>query len=126
MKDFRQLTVWQRAHGLVLHIYHATKSFPADERFGMTSQLRRGSASIPANIAEGCGRTGDPELGRFLQIAAGSASEVEYHLLLAHDLGYLDAKLFEQLDRQIVEVKKMLASFQRTLRKQKKPRPEGE
>ena len=106
MKDFRQLTVWCRAHGLVLAVYRATKGFPADERFGITSQLRRSSASIPANIAEGCGRTGDAELGRFLQIAAGSASEAEYHLLLAHDLGYLDPKVFGELNRQVVEVKK--------------------
>src|SRR2546423_579097 len=116
MKDFRQLTVWQRAHELVLGVYKATKTFPADERFGMTSQLRRAGASIPANIAEGCGRTGDAELGRFLQIAAGSASEVEYHLLLSRDLGYLDQKLHAALERRVVEVKKMLASFQRTLR----------
>jgi four helix bundle protein len=126
MKDFRQLKVWQRAHGLVIGVYRATRSFPADERYGMTSQRRRGTASIPANIAEGCGRTGDAELGRFLQIAAGSASEVEYHLLLARDLGYLAPEAFAALDRQVVEVKKMLASFQRTLRKQKKRPPEDD
>jgi four helix bundle protein len=120
MKDFRQLTVWQRAHELVLNIYKATKGFPADERFGMTSQLRRAAASVPANIAEGCGRTGDAELGRFLQIAAGSASEVEYHLLLSRDLGYLDAKVHVPLERRVIEVKKMLTSFQRTLRSPKK------
>ncbi len=77
----------------------------------MTSQIRRSSASIPANIAEGCGRNGDRELTRFLQIAMGSASEVEYHLLLAHDLGIVGERDYEQLNNNIVEVKRMLAAL---------------
>ena len=89
MKDFKSLKAWGKAHDLTLRVYSATKTFPKDELFGLTSQLRRACASIPANIAEGCGRSGDAELARFLTIAAGSASEVEYHLLLAHDLNYL-------------------------------------
>lgn len=83
MKDFKKLIVWKKAHEMTLNIYRTTKSFPKDEVYGLTSQLRRAASSIPANIAEGCGRNSDAELARFLQIAAGSASEVEYHLLLA-------------------------------------------
>ena len=89
MQDFRNLLVWQKAHALTLELYKTTVSFPPNERFGLTSQIRRCSASIPANLAEGCGRHGDGEFHRFVHIAMGSASELEYHLLLTHDLGYL-------------------------------------
>jgi four helix bundle protein len=89
MRDFRELKVWHKSHQLTLDIYTATRGFPREEVYGLTSQFRRSSASIPANIAEGCGRTGDAELARFMLIAMGSASELEYHLLLAHDLGFL-------------------------------------
>ena len=89
MQSFRNLKVWEKAHALTLDIYRASESFPRSEIYGLTSQLRRSSASIGANIAEGCGRRGDLELGRFVQIAMGSASEVEYHLLLARDLAFL-------------------------------------
>jgi four helix bundle protein len=85
MKDFQELRVWQKAHELTLAIYLASKALPSDERFGLTSQLPRAS-SIPANLAEGCGRKGDAEFNRFCSIAMGSASELEYHLLLARDL----------------------------------------
>jgi four helix bundle protein len=83
MKDFRQLKVWQKAHQLTLAIYQVTGSFPRDEIYGLTSQMRRAAASIPSNLAEGCGRNSDAELARFSSMAAGSASELEYHLLLA-------------------------------------------
>ena len=116
MKDFKSLTAWSRAHDLTLKVYGATKGFPRDELYGLTSQLRRASASIPANIAEGCGRTGDVELARFFVIAAGSASEVEYHLLLAHDLGYLGHAEYDQLDAEVNELKRMLTAFIRKLR----------
>lgn len=86
MKDFRDLLVWQKSHHFTLEVYKTTASFPADERFGLVSQLRRSAASAPANIAEGCGRGGNMEFHRFLQMAMGSASEAEYHLLLPHDL----------------------------------------
>jgi four helix bundle protein len=111
MKDFRELKVWQKGHWLALEIYRATGSFPRHELYGMTSQIRRSSASIPANIAEGCGRGGDAEFGRFLQIAMGSASEVEYHLLLAHDLGFHPQPAYEQLTAGVIEVKRMLVSL---------------
>jgi|SRR5690242_12604748 len=89
MKDFRRLEVWQLAHQLTLDLYRVTSKFPREELFGLTSQIRRAAASIGANIAEGCGRRGNPEFHRFLQIASGSASELDYHLILAHDLGFI-------------------------------------
>ncbi len=116
MQDFRQLQVWQKSHALTLDIYRATVNLPREELYGLTSQIRRAASSIPANIAEGCGRNGDAELKRFLQIAMGSASELEYHLLLARDLSYLEDADYERLNRATVEVKKMLASFIRSLR----------
>ncbi len=86
MRSFRELNVWQKAHHFTLEVYRITQKFPDDERFGLVSQLRRAAASIPTNIAEGCGREGERELARFMTIAAGSASEAEYQLLLASDL----------------------------------------
>lgn len=111
MKDFKALKVWQKAHQLTLAVYLATPSFPRDEMYGLTNQIRRSCASIPANIAEGCGRSGDAELGRFLHIAMGSASELEYHLLLAHDLEFLNTLDYERLAAEVIEIKIMLTSF---------------
>jgi four helix bundle protein len=111
MKDFKELKVWEKAHHLTLEIYKATKKFPKDEMYGLTSQIRRSCASIPANIAEGCGRSGDPELARFLNIAMGSASELEYHILLARDLELLEAQTHDRLTNDVTEIKRMLASF---------------
>jgi four helix bundle protein len=105
------LTVWEKSHQLTLDVYRATRPFPQEELYGLTSQLRRSVASISANIAEGCGRGGDAELRRFLQIAMGSASETEYHLLLARDLHYLEEALYQRLNDQTCEVKRMLASL---------------
>lgn len=116
MQDFRTLKVWQKAHQLTLAVYAATKTFPEDERFGLTSQMRRAAASIPANIAEGCGRDGGSDFARFLQIAMGSASELEYHLILAHDLSMLALDRYNTLLNGVIEVKKMLAALIRKLR----------
>jgi four helix bundle protein len=115
MQDFRTLEVWQKAHQVTLAAYRVTKAFPADERFGLTSQIRRAASSVPANIAEGCGRRGDAEFHRFLQIAMGSASELEYHLLLSRDLAYLKAADHEQLTSDLTRVKRMLSSLIRTV-----------
>jgi four helix bundle protein len=101
---------------LTLAVYRATALFPREELYGLVSQTRRSSASIPANIAEGCGRSGDAELARFLQIAMGSASELEYHLLLSHDLGYLTDEDHGQLQNDVTEVKRMLTGFLQKLR----------
>jgi four helix bundle protein len=120
MQDFRRLKVWQRAHQLTLEIYRNTARFPPDERFGIKAQLQRAAVSIGANIAEGCGRYTDRELVGFLQIAMGSASEVEYQLLLARDLDLLDATTYAGLVRLAIEVKRMLASLLVALRKRGK------
>jgi four helix bundle protein len=116
MQDFRNLKVWEKAHALTLDIYKATKCFPREEMYGLTSQMRRASVSIAANIAEGTCRNGDTEFARFLQMAAGSASEVEYHLLLATDLELLKSPDCERLSDEVVEVKRMLASLMQKLR----------
>ena len=116
MKDFRNLQVWEKAHLLTLAIYKVTRGFPGDEKFGLISQMRRSASSIAANIAEGCGRNGDAELARYLQIAMGSASELEYHILLAHDLNIIETTLNEKLTGEVIEVKKMIASFIKKLR----------
>ncbi len=113
MKDFRDLKVWQRAHQITLTIYRCTRDFPREETYGMVSQLRRCSASVAANIAEGCGRSGNPEFGRFLTMAMGSASEMEYFLLLARDLHYLPREKY--LNRLVSKVQaERGTSFQRT------------
>ncbi len=111
MKDFRKLKIWERAHRLVIEICKITKNFPKDEIYGMTSQIRRSSSSIPTNIAEGCGRDSDSELKRFLVVAMGSASEFEYQLILARDLQYLSDSRYQSLQSELVEIRKMLNSF---------------
>jgi four helix bundle protein len=115
MKDFRALTVWRKAHELTLAIYRVTARFPKEEIYGLTSQMRRASSSIAANIAEGCGRKTEADFARFLQTAFGSASELEYFLLLASDLGLLKTTEYEALSNDTIEVKKMLAAFMRKL-----------
>jgi four helix bundle protein len=100
---------------MVIEVYRISREFPPDERFGLVSQLRRSAASIPANIAEGSGRNSDREFSRFLTIATGSASETEYHILLAHDLKFIRDKDFAELDRRINEIKRMLCGFMKKL-----------
>jgi len=111
MQNFRELKVWEKAHHLTLDIYRVTREFPADERYGLVSQMRRAAASIGANICEGCGRETRPDFARFLQIAAGSASELEYQLLLAMDLGYVESGPCGAFVTQVCEVKRMLSGL---------------
>jgi len=111
MRDFKGLKVWEKAHSLTLLVYKITKKFPPDERFGITTQIRRAAVSVPTNIAEGCGRHGERELARFMSIAAGSASEVEYLLLLAYDLNYMQDVTYRELNQDVNEIKRMLNSF---------------
>ncbi|MDX1419433.1 MAG: four helix bundle protein [Rubricoccaceae bacterium] len=118
MQDFKRLQVCQEAHGLTLAVYEATSSFPTDERFRLTSQLRRASVSIPSNLAEGSARGSDADFARSLQIATGSATEVEYQLLLAHDLGYLSPVLHAEWTERAVRVRRMLIALLETLRAQ--------
>jgi len=111
VKDFRQLQVWQKAHQLTLMFYRLTASFPRDEIYGLTAQIRRAAVSIPSNLAEGCGRDGDAELARFCSIARGSASELEYHLLLARDLKLIQSDDYPSLAEQVTEIKRMLTAL---------------
>jgi four helix bundle protein len=111
MSDFRNLIVWQKAYALALDVYRATAGFPQSELYGLTSQIRRCCVSIGSNIAEGCGRVGEVEKSRFLRIASGSESELEYQLILATDLGYLNAKTAQDLTNKAREVDRMLASL---------------
>lgn len=110
MRDFRELKVWEKSHQLTLAIYKVTTNFLREEVYGLTSQIRRACASIPANIAEGCGRNSVVELARFLHIAMGSASELDYHLILARDLGYLNRAVYDHLATDLTEVKRMLGA----------------
>ncbi len=115
MQDFRELNVWRKAHDLTLLVYTFTKAFPQDERFGLTSQMRRASSSICANLAEGCCRHTDKDFARFVDYALGSASEVEYFLLLANDLSYIDALDYEANREWICEIKRMLTGLRNRL-----------
>ena len=115
MRAFRELLVWQKAHALTLAIYKVTRDFPRDERYGLTAQLRRAAASVPANLAEGCGRRTAADFGRFVHIALGSASELEYHLVLAADLDFVTPDQHARLDGCATEVKRMLTGLAKKL-----------
>ena len=108
MQDYRRLTVWEKSHQLALSTYRETDQFPNSERYGLMSQMRRSSVSIPSNIAEGCGRDSQAELIRYLGIAMGSAAELEYQMLLSKDLSDLEPSSFETLIAEVDEVKRML------------------
>ncbi|MCX7608924.1 MAG: four helix bundle protein [Anaerolineales bacterium] len=108
MQDFRKLKVWEKSHQLTLEVYRVTLSFPNYELFGLANQLRRSVASIPANIAEGCGRSSGKELKQALNVARGSATETEYHLLLANQLNYISDRDYERLNAEVTEIKRML------------------
>lgn len=116
MQNYMDLRVWRKAHRLVLEVYRHTQRFPVEERYVLTSQLRRAAISVPSNISEGCGRNSQPQLYHFLEIALGSAAEVQYQLLLARDLHYLDEEVHHQLKESTEkesteEVKRMLAGL---------------
>ncbi|HEY1062977.1 MAG TPA: four helix bundle protein [Daejeonella sp.] len=116
MQNYKDLKVWVKSHEITLKIYSLTKGFPKEEIYSLTSQIRRSSSSIPANIAEGCGKNSNNDLGRFLNISLGSANETEYFLLLAKDLGYLTTDDHRLLERSINEVKAMLISLIQKIR----------
>ena len=117
VQDYRNLEVWRLAHEVTLTAYRETKTFPTDERFGLTSQLRRSLASIGANLAEGCGRGSDADFARFVQVTSGSASESDYHLLLARDLGYLETGCHEAMTNDLTSVRRMLSALLSRLRR---------
>ena len=110
-KDFRNLKVWEKAHSLTLAIYKSTEQFPKHELYSLTNQMQRAAVSIPANIAEGCGKDSDAELKRYFLIAMGSSSELEYLLLLANDLRYLPENIYQPMQNESIETRKMLNSF---------------
>jgi four helix bundle protein len=116
MRNYRDLQVWQKAHVLTLTVYKNTQKFPIEERYGLTSQIRRASVSIPANLAEGCGRRSEGETARFIQIAMGSGAELSYHLLLARDLEFLTPVDYDQLDSELSSIMRMLSSLSEKLR----------
>lgn len=116
MQDFRDLIVWQKAHAVALDVYRLTADFPAAERFGLTCQIRRCATSVPSNIAEGCGRGSDADFARFVQIAMGSASELEYQMLLARDLRFLQDHDHSYINQRVQEVKRMLSGLLKRLR----------
>jgi four helix bundle protein len=115
LRNFRTLHVWRKAHALTLDVYRKTSTFPWDERYGLVRQLRRSASSVPTNLAEGCGRRSQREFVHFLSIAMGSASELEYQILLANDLGYLAAPDHDRLAASCMEVKRMLTGLQRRI-----------
>jgi four helix bundle protein len=108
VRDYKKLNVWEKSHELALDIYKASANFPKDEVYGLSSQMRRACVSIPSNLAEGCGRKGDTELSYFIQIALGSSNELEYQLLLAHDLQFINNELFNNLNDQVDHIRRML------------------
>ena len=118
MRNYRDLVVWQRSHRFVLQLYRASDGFPRHELYGLTSQIRRAAASIPTNLAEACGRRGDKEFGRFVRIAMGSASEADYLILLASDLGYLAQRTSIDFRRELDEIRRMLTGLDKRLQNQ--------
>ncbi|HEY1525537.1 MAG TPA: four helix bundle protein [Candidatus Angelobacter sp.] len=115
MRNYRDLKTWYKAHKLTLELYKASRQFPREEMYGLTSQLRRSASSIGANLAEGCGRQTNAEFARFVRISMGSASELDYHLLLSRDLGFLETDAYEHASKSLIEVRKMLASLLSTV-----------
>lgn len=120
MKDFKELEIWKRSHKLTIDIYRATQKFPKEELYGLTSQIRRAASSIPTNIAEGCGRRTNAELANFLNIASGSASEVEYELLLARDMDYINDVQYQLFAKEVREIRSMLSAYMTKVRNAKK------
>lgn len=118
MRNYRDLQVWTKAHNLTLGLYRVSQRFPREEIYGITGQLRRAAVSIGANLAEGCGRRTSRELARFVRIALGSASELDYHLLLSRDLGFMTADEFTSASAALTEVRKMLTSFLNSVEEQ--------
>lgn len=115
MRNYRDLQTWSKAHTLTLELYKLSRQFPKEEIYGLTSQLRRAASSIGANLAEGCGRQSNPEFARFVRISMGSASELDYHLLLSRDPGFLRAEDYQGASKSLTEIRKMLASLLSTV-----------
>lgn len=115
MRDFKKYDVWQLSHSFTLKLYKITSIYPKEELYGLTSQIRRASSSIPTNISEGCGRNSDKEFNQFLNIALGSANETEYLLLLSKDLNYISIELYEPLEKEINIIKSKIYNLKKAL-----------
>ncbi len=111
MQDYKSLKVWQNSHKFTLEIYNITAHYPKDEQWGLVSQMRRSSYSIPTNIAEGCGRRTNDDFAHFLQMSLGSANEIEYQILLSADLNYISSEQQERLNSEIKYIKSMLVNL---------------
>lgn len=120
MRNYRDLQVWKKSHNVALDLYKVSQCFPREELYGMTSQIRRAAISIGANLAEGCGRQTSGELARFVRIAMGSASELDYHLLVSRDLGFMNDNDFSRITAGLTEVRKMLTAFLSSVEEQVK------
>lgn len=118
MRDFKELEIWERGHNMALKTFKMTIDFPRQEQFGLTSQMRRSSQSIPTNIAEGCGRDSQKELIRFCSIAMGSASELEYQLLLSKDIGFISSESYDNNNKELLILKRKLNAFIQYLKTQ--------
>jgi four helix bundle protein len=118
MRDFKKYDIWQLSHSLTLEIYKITSTFPKEEVYGVTSQIRRASASIPTNISEGCGRNSDKEFNQFLNIALGSSCETEYLLILSKDLNYIDVEIFNKLNIEINSIKSKIYKLKTIITKE--------
>jgi four helix bundle protein len=118
MKDFKELEIWQKGHEMAIEVFNLTKTFPSEEKYGLTSQMRRSSQSIPTNIAEGCGRNSQKELLRFSSIAMGSASELEYQLIISKDIGFIKPQDYTDINGRLLTLKKMLNAFMKYLKTQ--------
>ena len=116
MSDFRDLKVWQKAHELTIDVYRTTAEFPKQEMYGLVSQMRRCAASVGSNLAEGRGRRGDGDFGRFIQIASGSLTELEYQLLLSKELKYLAESEYKLINQKLAEVSRMLLSLEQKVK----------
>ncbi|HET9840163.1 MAG TPA: four helix bundle protein [Candidatus Angelobacter sp.] len=125
MRNYRELQVWSKAHNLTLELYRVSRTFPREEIYGLTSQLRRAAVSIGANLAEGCGRRTSSELARFVRIAMGSASELDYHILLCRDLDFMSNDDFTSSTAKLTEIRKMLTSFLSSVEEQIDMRSKG-
>ncbi|MHB1179486.1 MAG: four helix bundle protein [Daejeonella sp.] len=114
--NFKNLTVWQKSIELTTEIYSVTKSFPSDEKYGLTSQIRRAAVSVPSNIAEGAGRKSNKEFKYFLSLSTGSIFELETQIIVAHRLNLIDEKIINEVSYKIFEIQRMLYSLEKSIK----------
>lgn len=125
MRNYRELDVWEKSHRLTLELYRLSRGFPRDEIYGLTSQLRRAAVSVGANLAEGCGRRTSAELARFVRIAMGSASELDYHLLLCRDFEFISSEQYDRTLQELTRIRKMLSRLLSSVEAQIRGRENG-